>query len=64
MQSGNVERGTGMVEKTRVVIIAHPDFQGGAEGIKEAKDFALNLINGQKHMIDAAAKSGEPAEKT
>ena len=49
-----------MVDKTRVVIIAHPDFQGGAAGIKQAKDFAETMIEGQKQMIQAAEQSGEP----
>jgi hypothetical protein len=52
-----------MVEKTRVVIIAHPDFQGGTEGIKQAKDFAEHMIAGQKQMILAAERSGEPNAK-
>ena len=49
-----------MVEKTRVVIISHPDFEGGAEGIKQAKDFAEHMIKGQQQMIQAAQSSGEP----
>lgn len=53
-----------MVGKRRTVIVAHPDFdQAGAVGVKEAKAFALTLLDGQKQMIAMAAKSGSPKEE-
>ena len=50
--------------KRRTVIVAHPDFDklGGA-GVKEAKDFAMTLLDGQKQMIEMAEKSGAPANE-
>lgn len=45
--------------KRRAVIIWHPNFEGGAEGIKEAKEFAEQLLEGQRQMIALAEKSGE-----
>ena len=50
-----------MVGKRRTVIVAHPDFdQAGVVGVKEAKDFAMTLLDGQKQMIAMAEKSGAP----
>lgn len=50
------------VGKKRTVIVSHPDFdKPGAKGIQEAKNFAEQLLAGQKQMIDMAEKSGEPS---
>ncbi len=45
--------------KKRTIVIWHPSFEGGANGIKEAKEFAESLITGQKQMIELAEKNGE-----
>lgn len=53
-----------MVGKRRAVIICHPDFDApGAAGIQQAKDFATTMLIGQKEMISAAEKSGEPKDQ-
>ncbi len=53
-----------MAGKTRAVIISHPDFDArGAAGIREAKKFAENLLQGQKQMILMAEHSGEKPEQ-
>ena len=44
-------------------MIFHPDFdKPGRDGIQEAKEFALQLIEGQKQMIAMAEQSGEKPE--
>lgn len=49
-----------MVGKRRTVIVAHPDFDKfGAQGVQNAKEFAEQLLTGQKQMIQMAEKSGE-----
>lgn len=46
--------------RRRVVVIHHPDFdQPGAEGVREAKAFAEQMLQGQQHMIEMAEESGE-----
>lgn len=48
-----------MAGKRRSVIVAHPDFdQPKGVGVKEAKDFAMTLLDGQRQMIEMAEKSG------
>lgn len=50
-----------MAGRRRTVIVAHPNFdQPGAAGIKEAKDFAMTLLDGQQQLIKMAEKSGSP----
>ena len=50
--------------KRRTVIVAHPDFDApGKAGIRDAKLFAMTLLNGQKQMIKMAEDSGEPTEQ-
>lgn len=40
-----------MVEKSRVVVIQHPDFNDGTDGIQEAKTFAESLVGDMKNML-------------
>jgi len=50
--------------RQRAVIILHPDFdRQGAAGVREAKEFAEQLMQGQAQMIEAAEKSGEDPKK-
>lgn len=50
--------------KRRTVIVCHPDFDKlGADGVREAKEFAQTLLDGQRQMIEMAEKSGESASQ-
>ncbi len=46
--------------KKRCVIVHHADFDNGAKGIAEAKEFAEMLISGQTEMIELAAQHHPP----
>lgn len=49
--------------RRRTIIVHHPDFDiPGAQGVLEAKQFAEQLIVGQKGMVEHARNSGETPE--
>lgn len=52
------------VGKRRTVIVHHPEFdKPGGQGVKAAKEFAMEFLNGYAAMIETARKNGEPEHK-
>lgn len=48
--------------KQNAVIIIHPEFQGGREGLNAAKEYAERMVEGAQVLEKEAVKNGEDAE--